>query len=83
MLQNDVSRDHPLITTSKMPNLTNVSKFYYYFRFEYLLVAKYVFLNSVQKCFDLRCHLDHLSIIFLFQIMTVRDEKMFLVVSRD
>ena len=27
--------------------------------------------------------MDQLSIIFLFEIMTVRDEKMFLVVSRD
>ena len=41
------------------------------------------FSNQCKKCFNLRYSLDHLSLIFLFQIMTVRDVKMFLAVSRD
>ena len=41
------------------------------------------FWNQCKKCFNLRCHLDHLSLIFLFNIRTVRIGKMFLVVSRD
>ena len=42
-----------------------------------------IFFKSVQKCFNLRYNLDHLSLIFLFRIMTVRDVKMFLAVSHD
>ena len=39
--------------------------------------------NKCNKCFNLRYHLVLLFPIFLFRIMTVRDWKMFLVVSRD
>ena len=39
--------------------------------------------NKCNKCFNLRHHLVLLFPIFLFCIMTVRDWKMFLVVSRD
>ena len=35
------------------------------------------FWNQCKKCFNLRCHLDHLSLIFLFNIMTVRIGKCF------
>jgi len=41
------------------------------------------FSNPCKKCFNLRYSLDNLSLFFLFQIMTVRDVKMFLAVSRD
>ena len=41
------------------------------------------FSNQCKKCFDLRYNLNNLSQIFLFHIMTVRDVKMFLTVSRD
>ena len=41
------------------------------------------FWNQCKKCFHLRYKLDNLSLIFLFLIMTVRDEKMFLTASRD
>ena len=41
------------------------------------------FSNQCKKCFNLRYNLDHLSLIFLFHIMTVRDVKMFVAVSRD
>ena len=41
------------------------------------------FSNQCKKCFDLRYNLNNLSQIFLFHIMTVRDLKMFLVVSSD
>ena len=41
------------------------------------------FSNQCKKCFNLRYNLDNLSLIFLFYIMTVRDVKMFLTVSRD
>ena len=41
------------------------------------------FSNQCKKCFNLRYNLNNLSQIFLFHIMTVRDVKMFLTVSRD
>ena len=41
------------------------------------------FSNQCKKCFNLRYNLDHLSLVFLFHVMTVRDVKMFSVVSRD
>ena len=44
---------------------------------------KYYICNKCNKCFNLRYHLVHLLPIYLFRIMTVRDEKMFLTVSRD
>ena len=43
---------------------------------------KYYICNKCNKCFHLRYHLVHLLPIYLFRIMTVRDEKMFLTVSR-
>ena len=36
-----------------------------------------------KKRFNLKCHLNHLSINFLFHIVTVRNEKKFLIVSHD
>ena len=44
---------------------------------------KQYFCNECNKCFNLRCHSVGLSPLFLFRIITVRDWKMFLVVSRD
>ena len=41
------------------------------------------FSNQCKKCFNLRYYLNNLSQIFLFQIVTVRDVKIFLTVSRD
>ena len=41
------------------------------------------FSSQCKKCFNLRYNLDRLSLIFLIHIMTLRDVKMFLVVSRD
>ena len=44
---------------------------------------KQYFCNQFNKCFNLRYHSVGLSPLFLFRIMTVKDWKMFLVVSRD
>ena len=41
------------------------------------------FSNQCKKCFNLRYILNHLPLIFFFHIMTIRDVKQFLVVSRD
>ena len=41
------------------------------------------FSNQCKKCINMRYNLDNLILIFLFHIMTVRDVKMFLTVSRD
>jgi len=41
------------------------------------------FSNQWKKCFNLTYYLDHLSLIPFFHIMTVRDVKIFLAVSRD
>ena len=41
------------------------------------------FFNQCKKCFNLRYNSDYLSLIFFFHIMTVRDVKMFLAISRD
>ena len=38
---------------------------------------KYYICNKCNKCFNLRYHLVHLLPIYLFRIMTVRDEKCF------
>ena len=57
MLQNDVSRDHLLNTTFKIPNLTSLYDFYRNFRFVDLLVTKIIFLKSVQKMLRLEVSL--------------------------
>ena len=84
MLQNDVSCDHILHATLKMPNFTVFSEI-----LSELPVPRSddhqinIFQISAKKCFNLKYNFDHLSMIFLFHIMTVRDVKMCLVVSRD
>ena len=45
--------------------------------------ANKYFQNQCKKCFNLRYNLHHLSLIFLFHKMTLRDVEMFLAVSRD
>ena len=84
MLQNDVSRDHFLNMTLKIPNLTTILEI-----LSELPVQRSVdheiniFQISAKKCINLRYNLDNLSPIFLFHIMTVRDLKIFLTESRD
>ena len=46
-------------------------------------LQKHYFCNECNKCFNLRYHLVRLLPIFLFRIMTVRDWKMFLPISRE